>query len=38
MAGYHHDHLFVPEQRAAEAMEVLRELAAEANLDRNSKP
>ncbi len=29
MAGYHHDHLFVPEQRAAEAMEVLHGLAAD---------
>lgn len=29
MAGYHHDHLFVPEQRAADAMEVLRGLAAD---------
>ena len=38
MAGYHHDHLFVPEQRAADAMEVLRGLAAEANLDQNSNP
>lgn len=31
MAGYHHDHLFIPEQRAAEAMDVLCKLAAEAD-------
>ena len=29
MAGYHHDHLFVPEQQAAQAMEVLLGLAAD---------
>ncbi len=27
MAGYHHDHLFVPEPRAADAIDVLRRLA-----------
>jgi hypothetical protein len=29
MAGYHHDHLFVPEHRAAHAMAVLSRLAAD---------
>ncbi|MEU5716426.1 ACT domain-containing protein [Streptomyces sp. NPDC020403] len=29
VAGYHHDHLFVPYARASEAVEVLRRLAAE---------
>ncbi|MFD4034580.1 ACT domain-containing protein [Streptomyces sp. NPDC058637] len=29
VAGYHHDHLFVPYARAAEAVEVLEALAAE---------
>ncbi|QNE78888.1 ACT domain-containing protein [Streptomyces finlayi] len=29
VAGYHHDHLFVPHQRAAEAVSVLERLAAE---------
>lgn len=29
VAGYHHDHLFVPEQRAADAMDVLGRLAAD---------
>ncbi|MFJ3923205.1 ACT domain-containing protein [Streptomyces sp. NPDC090022] len=28
IAGYHHDHLFVPVERAAEAVAVLRDLAA----------
>lgn len=32
MAGFHHDHLFVPEQRAADAMGVLRGLAAGTDL------
>ncbi|MEU8773723.1 ACT domain-containing protein [Streptomyces sp. NPDC048606] len=27
IAGYHHDHLFVPEERAAEAVAVLERLA-----------
>ena len=31
MAGYHHDHLFVPEQRAADAMDVLGRLAADSD-------
>ncbi|MFI8944363.1 ACT domain-containing protein [Streptomyces syringium] len=30
VAGCHHDHLFVPYERAAEAVEVLETLAAEA--------
>lgn len=30
VAGFHHDHLFVPAERAAEAVAVLRALAAEA--------
>ncbi|MFF2324645.1 MULTISPECIES: ACT domain-containing protein [unclassified Streptomyces] len=29
VAGFHHDHLFVPYDRAAEAVDVLRALAAE---------
>lgn len=29
VAAYHHDHLFVPADRAADAMRVLRELSAE---------
>ncbi|MFD6424403.1 ACT domain-containing protein [Streptomyces sp. NPDC060198] len=29
IAGYHHDHLFVPYERAAEAVTVLESLAAE---------
>ncbi|MEU1123345.1 ACT domain-containing protein [Streptomyces sp. NPDC005899] len=29
VAGYHHDHLFVPYARASEALEVLEVLAAE---------
>ncbi|MFF7361378.1 ACT domain-containing protein [Streptomyces sp. NPDC008125] len=29
VAGYHHDHLFVPYERAAEAVTVLETLAAE---------
>ncbi|MFD3652092.1 ACT domain-containing protein [Streptomyces sp. 24-1644] len=29
VAGYHHDHLFVPYERAAEAVGVLERLAAE---------
>ncbi|WP_328723406.1 ACT domain-containing protein [Streptomyces sp. NBC_00247] len=29
IAGYHHDHLFVPYERAAEAVGVLESLAAE---------
>ncbi|WP_329034518.1 ACT domain-containing protein [Streptomyces sp. NBC_00178] len=29
VAGYHHDHLFVPYERAAEAVRVLEALAAE---------
>ncbi|HSI51861.1 MAG TPA: ACT domain-containing protein [Ideonella sp.] len=32
VAAFHHDHLFVPEARAAETMEVLRQLSANANL------
>jgi uncharacterized protein len=28
VAGYHHDHLFVPTDRAQEAMQVLRNLAS----------
>ncbi|MGW4235019.1 ACT domain-containing protein [Streptomyces sp. NPDC004980] len=31
VAGYHHDHLFVPYARAAEAVEVLEALAAESD-------
>ncbi|MBC3841211.1 ACT domain-containing protein [Streptacidiphilus sp. 4-A2] len=27
VAGYHHDHLFVPHERAAEAVELLEDLA-----------
>lgn len=30
VAAYHHDHLFVPEDRAAEAMAILRALSAAA--------
>ena len=30
VAGFYHDHLFVPEDRAEEAMEILRRLAAQA--------
>ena len=30
VAGYFHDHLFVPEDRAEEALEILRRLAARA--------
>lgn len=30
VAGYHHDHLFVPEDRADDAMEILRRISAEA--------
>jgi hypothetical protein len=30
VAGFHHDHLFVPWQRADEALEILRRLAASA--------
>lgn len=30
VAGFFHDHLFVPEDRAEEAMEILRRLAAQA--------
>ncbi|MEO0360582.1 MAG: ACT domain-containing protein [Pseudomonadota bacterium] len=30
VAGFHHDHLFVPEERAADAMAILRGLSAEA--------
>ncbi len=29
VSGYYHDHLFVPEERAEEAMTLLRDLAAE---------
>ncbi|GIG54358.1 ACT domain-containing protein [Demequina activiva] len=29
VAGFHHDHLFVPQDRAAEAMTALRRLASE---------
>lgn len=29
VSGFYHDHLFVPADRAAEAMEILRDLAAE---------
>jgi hypothetical protein len=28
VSGFHHDHLFVPEERADEAMAILRELAS----------
>lgn len=31
VAGFHHDHLFVPETRAGDAMGVLARIAAEAN-------
>lgn len=31
VAGYHHDHLFVPYARAAQAVEVLEALAAESD-------
>lgn len=30
VAGYHHDHLFVPADRAADAMAILKRLSAEA--------
>ena len=30
VAGYYHDHLFIPEDRAEDAMAVLREIIAEA--------
>jgi len=30
VAGFHHDHLFVPDGREDEALEILRQLAAEA--------
>lgn len=30
VAGYFHDHLFVPEDRAEEALDILRDLAARA--------
>jgi hypothetical protein len=30
VAGYYHDHLFIPEDRAEEAMAVLEEMAREA--------
>lgn len=33
VAGFHHDHLFVPEARASETLEVLNGLAAEARFD-----
>ncbi|WP_216665419.1 ACT domain-containing protein [Pseudoruegeria sp. HB172150] len=33
VAGYHHDHIFVPEDLAEQAMAVLRRLAAEAGQD-----
>ena len=33
VSGYHHDHLFVPEARAAEAIEVLHDLAAGVRVD-----
>lgn len=32
VAAFHHDHLFVPEARAAETLQVLHSLAAEARL------
>ena len=32
VAGFHHDHLFVPAERAVQALEVLRSLAGEACL------
>lgn len=32
VAAFHHDHLFVPEARAAETLEVLHSLAAEARI------
>jgi hypothetical protein len=32
VAAFHHDHLFVPETRAAETLEVLHSLAAEARI------
>lgn len=28
VAGFHHDHLFVPQERASEAMAILQDLAA----------
>jgi hypothetical protein len=31
VAGYHHDHLFVPYDRAAEAVQVLDALAGQAS-------
>lgn len=33
VGAFHHDHLFVPEARAAETLEVLQGLAAEARFD-----
>jgi hypothetical protein len=30
VSGFYHDHLFVPAERAAEAMTILREMAKEA--------
>lgn len=33
VAAFHHDHLFVPEARAEEALRLLRSLASEARLD-----
>jgi hypothetical protein len=32
VAAFHHDHLFVPEARAAETLEVLHSIAAEARI------
>ena len=32
VAAFHHDHLFVPEARAAETLQVLHSLAAEARI------
>jgi uncharacterized protein len=33
VAGFHHDHLFVPQSRAEETLQVLRSLASEAGSD-----
>ncbi|MGD9752675.1 MAG: ACT domain-containing protein [Acidimicrobiia bacterium] len=38
VAGHHHDHLFVPADRAAEALAVLRALRADHDLDHASRP
>jgi uncharacterized protein len=33
VAAFHHDHLFVPEARAEETLQILRELASEGSSD-----